>query len=76
MTEITKKSDYKSLLDNVSTLIEEARKKAIKQVNTLIVHTYWAIGRLIVLLIPLKNSRQCLEISREGKYFRGLTIVN
>ena len=48
MTEIIKKPDYKSLLDNVSTLIEEARKKAVKQVNTIIVQTYWEIGRLIV----------------------------
>ena len=48
MTEIIKKSDYKSLFDNVSMLIEEARRKAVKQVNTIIVHTYWEIGRLIV----------------------------
>ena len=48
MTEITKKPDYKSLLDRVSTLIEEARRKAVKQVNTIIVQTYWEIGRLIV----------------------------
>ena len=48
MTEIIKKPDYKNLLDNVSTLIEEARRKAVKQVNTIIVHTYWEIGRLIV----------------------------
>jgi len=48
MTGIIKKPDYKSLLDNVSTLIEEARTKAVKQVNTIIVHTYWVIGRLIV----------------------------
>ncbi|MGB2841759.1 MAG: DUF1016 N-terminal domain-containing protein [Halobacteriota archaeon] len=48
MTEIINKSDYKSLLDNVSTLIEEARRKAVKQVNTIIVQTYWEIGSLIV----------------------------
>ena len=48
MTEIINKSDYKSLLDRVSTLIEEARRKAVKQVNTIIVHTYWEIGSIIV----------------------------
>ena len=48
MTEITKKSDYKNLLDRVSMLIEEARRKAVTQVNTLIVQTYWAVGGLIV----------------------------
>jgi predicted nuclease of restriction endonuclease-like (RecB) superfamily len=48
MTEIVNKSDYKGLLDRVSTLIEEARRKAVKQVNTIIIQTYWEIGRLIV----------------------------
>jgi len=48
MTEVIKKPDYKSLLDSVSTLVEEARRKAVKQVNTIIVHTYWEIGSLIV----------------------------
>lgn len=48
MTEIIKESDYTSLFDNVSTIIEEARRKAVKQVNTIIVQTYWNIGRLIV----------------------------
>jgi len=48
MTEIIKKLDYKSLLNNVSNLIEEARRKAVKQVNTIIVQTYWEVGRLIV----------------------------
>jgi len=48
MTEIIKESDYTSLFENVSTIIEEARRKAVKQVNTIIVQTYWNIGRLIV----------------------------
>lgn len=48
MTEIIKKLDYKSLLSNVSNLIEEARRKAVKQVNAIIVQTYWEVGRLIV----------------------------
>ena len=39
MTEIIKNPDYKSLLYNVSTLIEEARRKAVRQVNTIIVQT-------------------------------------
>ena len=48
MTEIINKSDYNSLFDRVSTLIEKARRKAVKQINTIIVQTYWEIGRLIV----------------------------
>ena len=48
MTTITKNPDYKSLLDSVSTLVKEARRKAVKQVNTIIAQTYWEIGMLIV----------------------------
>jgi flagellar motor component MotA len=37
VTQMPKKSDYKSLLAMVSTLIEEARREAVKQVN----HTFF-----------------------------------
>jgi hypothetical protein len=48
MNAITKNPDYKYLLDSVSTLIEEARKKVVKQVNTIIIQTYWDFGMFIV----------------------------
>ena len=48
MTEIIKKPNYKSLLGSVSKIIEAARWNAVKQVNTIIVQTYWEISRLIV----------------------------
>ena len=48
MTGIIKKPDYKNLLNDISRLVEGARRKAVKQVNTIIVQTYWEIGRLIV----------------------------
>ena len=38
MTEIIKKSDYKNLLNDISRLVEEARRKTVKQINTIIVH--------------------------------------
>ena len=48
MTEIIKKPDYKNLLNDISRLVEEARRRAAKQINTIIVQTYWEIGKLIV----------------------------
>ena len=47
MTKI-KKATYKNLLDKVSNLIEEARRKTVRHINTVITQTYWEIGRLIV----------------------------
>ncbi|MCK4419001.1 DUF1016 family protein [Candidatus Aerophobetes bacterium] len=37
-----------SFLTRVSDLLEQVRRKTVKQVNTVIVHTYWKIGKLIV----------------------------
>ena len=49
MTKIKiKKATYKNLLDKVSNLIEEARRKTVRHINTVITQTYWEIGRLIV----------------------------
>ncbi|GAH59557.1 unnamed protein product, partial [marine sediment metagenome] len=42
------KIDYGSFLARVSDLLEQARSKTARQVNTVIVHTYWKIGHLIV----------------------------
>jgi len=48
MLKIVKKTDYKSLLERVSNIIEEARKRTVRQINTIITRTYWEVGRLIV----------------------------
>jgi len=48
VSKIIKKPDYSKLLQKVSNVIEEARKKTVRQINTIITQTYWEIGRLIV----------------------------
>ncbi len=39
---------YNTLLSDISTLLTEGRKKSFQQVNTILVETYWNIGRRIV----------------------------
>jgi predicted nuclease of restriction endonuclease-like (RecB) superfamily len=41
-------SNYHSLLQKVSHLLEEARRKTLRQINTVLLNTYWQIGKLIV----------------------------
>jgi len=41
------KTNYGSFLARVSDVLEQARRKTVRQVNTVIVHTYWKIGHLI-----------------------------
>ncbi len=48
MSKIVKKTDYKGLLEKVSKIIEEARKKTVRQINTIITQTYWEVGRIIL----------------------------
>jgi len=48
MKTVVKKRNYKGLVKRVSLLIEEARRKTVIQINTIITQTYWEIGRLIV----------------------------
>lgn len=42
------KSNYPILLNSVSSLLQEARRKAVTQINTVMAETYWHIGRMIV----------------------------
>ena len=42
------KTDYRSFLARVSDLLEQARRKTVRQVNTVITYTYWKIGKLVV----------------------------
>ncbi len=39
---------YQSLLDNIGLLLESSRKQAVQKVNTILVETYWNIGRQII----------------------------
>lgn len=39
---------YKELLNSISSLIEQGRKTAVRQINTVLVATYWLMGRQIV----------------------------
>ncbi len=40
--------NYHSLKEQIKTLLVEGRRKAIASVNTILVHTYWHIGKHIV----------------------------
>jgi len=42
------KTDYGSFLARVSSLLEQARRKTVRQVNTIITYTCWKIGKLVV----------------------------
>jgi len=45
--EITAKN-YRKLLSNIGGLLEKGRKQVVKQVNNIIINTYWNIGKQIV----------------------------
>ncbi len=42
------KSNYIEFLNRVSKVLEEARKRTVTEINTVMVETYWQVGRLIV----------------------------
>jgi len=48
MAQEIKKSNYIELLNRVSKVLEEARKRTVRQINTVMVESYWQIGRLII----------------------------
>ncbi|MCB0837922.1 MAG: hypothetical protein KDE26_16805 [Bacteroidetes bacterium] len=41
-------NNYKKLLKDIGTLLEKGRAEANRQVNNVLVHTYWAVGKYIV----------------------------
>ncbi len=41
-------TDYETLLSNISTVLEEGRRKAFRAINGILVQTYWEIGRRIL----------------------------
>src|SRR5580658_7118776 len=40
--------EYKQLIEGIGKLLMEGREKAAQEVNTILVQTYWEIGRYIV----------------------------
>lgn len=44
----TPKKEYSSLIDSIGSLLEQGRKQAYRAVNTILVKTYWEIGKRIV----------------------------
>ena len=57
------KADYKGLLERVSNLLERARRETVRRINTVIVQTYWGIGRLII-----EEEQKGTERARYGEY--------
>jgi len=48
MTGITNDQPYNKRIENIGEILEQGRKKAIQAVNTILVETYWMIGKSIV----------------------------
>jgi predicted nuclease of restriction endonuclease-like (RecB) superfamily len=48
MKKITKTQNYSDLINDLTSLIEQGRKAAVRYVNTALVATYWLMGRRIV----------------------------
>ena len=43
------RGNYEKLIDSIGILLQQARRKAFQQVNSILVRTYWEIGRHIVV---------------------------
>lgn len=48
MLNYSDRNHYQSLIKNIGNAFELGRKKAYQAVNSMLVRTYWEIGRLIV----------------------------
>ena len=48
MGEPSSHSDYSALVERIDTLLQEARSSIASSVNTILVQTYWTIGKYIV----------------------------
>jgi len=48
MTELTEQTNYKKLVEIISTAYSRGQLKAIQAVNASLLHTYWQIGQYIV----------------------------
>ena len=50
--------EYNSLISNIGQLLEEGRKKALSSVNTILVKTYWEIGKKIVEFVETGKMKE------------------
>ena len=50
-------SGYHILIDQIGHLLAEGRRKAAQSVNTILVQTYWEIGRYVVEYEQKRNER-------------------
>lgn len=50
-------NNYKKLIDSIGMLLQQARQKAFQQINSILVKTYWEIGRHIVVYEQDKNAK-------------------
>jgi predicted nuclease of restriction endonuclease-like (RecB) superfamily len=50
-------NNYKNLVDQIGVLLQQGRQKAAQSVNTILVRTYWEIGRYIVEFEQNGNER-------------------
>ena len=48
MTELHSQKDYKNLIQDIGGILEQGRKQAYKEVNNILVKTYWEVGEKIV----------------------------
>ncbi len=54
---ITKKKDYEKLIHSIGYILEQGRKQAYQTVNTILVKTYWEIGKTIADYEEANNER-------------------
>lgn len=80
---MTKISNYKNLANNISKILEKGKSTALSSVNTILLQTYWEIGKSIVEFeqkgnIKAEYGKELLtSLSRELKqYGRGFSRSN
>lgn len=76
--------NYNNLIGNIGILLEESRKQAVKSINTLLIKTYWGIGRNIIKYEQggkekaLHGSKLLDNLSKDlsKRYGKGFSIDN
>ena len=48
MAKINSTKEYNKLISSIRHLLEEGRKQVVRTINTILVETYWKIGKRIV----------------------------
>ncbi|MDD4878081.1 MAG: PDDEXK nuclease domain-containing protein [Candidatus Nanoarchaeia archaeon] len=79
-----KKEEYNGLVKDIGLLLEEGRRKALQSVNSIIVQTYWEIGRKIVEFEQSGEDKakygsgllEMLSKNLRQKYGKGFSVDN